>query len=42
MRKTRQMTLEELVHENREELMNDKEALEQLETRLDERHSEAL
>lgn len=38
MRRTRKITLEELVKENKDLLMKDKEALEKIERRLEEKH----
>ncbi len=42
MRRTRKITLEELVKENKDMLMKDKEALERIERRLEEKHTKHL
>nr|WP_083991284.1 FbpB family small basic protein [Alkalihalobacillus pseudalcaliphilus] len=38
MRKVRNLSFEELVRENKEELLNDEQRLEQLEDRWEQRH----
>ncbi|WP_096199619.1 FbpB family small basic protein [Bacillus sp. FJAT-45350] len=40
MRRVRKLTFEELVKENKKQLMNDKEALERIEVRWEERRAE--
>ncbi|BBW96050.1 MULTISPECIES: FbpB family small basic protein [Geobacillus] len=37
MRRSRKMTLQELISENKRQLLNDREALEKIEKRLEER-----
>lgn len=38
MRRNRKVSLEELIRENKDRLLNDKEALEQIEERLEEKY----
>ncbi|EGL82195.1 hypothetical protein CathTA2_2326 [Caldalkalibacillus thermarum TA2.A1] len=42
MRRTRKITLEELIKENKDMLLNDKKELEKIEKRLEEKHVKNL
>ncbi|MDQ0339243.1 hypothetical protein J2S00_002029 [Caldalkalibacillus uzonensis] len=42
MRRTRKITLEELIKENKDLLLNDKKELEKIEKRLEEKHVKNL
>lgn len=42
MRKMKKMSFDELVNENKKELLNDEEAIEKIEERLDNKHYQRL